>query len=1655
MKKKSNDKISIKILCLEDSSRDMEIIAELLRDAGIELTIDWAATEKKFVSFLRNNKYDIILSDFRLPAFDAFGALRITLQICPDVPFICVSGSIGEETAIDLIRQGAVDYVLKDRLVKLPTAIKRALDEVKEKESRRQAEEALCKSEERYRLLFNTSMDGVLLTSPTGEIFSANPAACKMFQRTEEELCALGRDCVVDKSDPRLEIGLEERARTGKFSGELILMRKDGSKFPAEITTAIFKDKDKQERSSMIIRDITDRKRSEAVLRDDEAKTRTILEAISTGILIIDPETHTIVDVNAVAIKLIGESKQKIVGSVCHEYICSAEKGKCPVTDIGQSIDNSERVLITKKGKKIPILKSVAQITIGGKKFLIENFTDITERKQAEEALHESERKIREAQEMAHLGYWSWNVKTGDVEWSEEVYKIFRLDPSNFTPHIDSILALSPWPGDHERDEELIRRAMENHEMGFYEQRFLRPDKSIGYYQSTFQGKYDNQGNLTFIIGTIQDITERKQAEEKIREKDIQFRKLSANVSDLIFQFTRRPDGTYCVPIASEGIKNIFGCSPEDVLDDFAPISRVIFPEDSARVISDIEYSAKHLTFFTCEFRVQIPGKAIQWIYSKSNPEKLPDGSITWYGFNADITERKAAESKLKESEEQYRTLVETMRDGVMQVDNNDIILFVNDSLCKTLGYKREELVGKVGYEVFIHEDDKKKVIQKNKFRTKGKSDNYEVRAIKKSGEIIWLNIGGAPVYNHQGSVIGSVGILTDITERKQTEEALRKSEERYRLISAVASDYTFSTKLGAKGELVLDWVAGAFERITGYGFEEYVARGGWRAALHPDDLVKDDLDMEKLSKNQPVITELRTITKNGDTVWVRIYAHPVWDTKQEKLVGIFGAVQDITERKRAENILRESEERYHSLFDRMMDGVYRSTHEGKFVDVNPAMVKMFGFKSKEDMLKVDIKKDLYFAPSERDSLFMDTGQERTEIFRMRHKDGSEIWVEDHGTYVHDEKGNVIFHEGILRDVTARLLTEEALDKERILLRTIIDALPDRIYVKDTHGKFILNNSAHMEALGVKSQEDTIGKTDYNFRPKEYADRYAVSDQQVLQTGNPMIGKEERSISAAHGTGWMLINKVPLRNSQGNIVGLVGNSSDITALKLAEENIRMLSRAMEQSPASIVITDLEGKIEYVNPKFTQLTGYTLAEALGQNPHILKSGEKPPGEYKEMWEIIKSGKEWRGEFHNKKKSGELYWESASISPITDTSGKATHYLAVKEDITEKKSLEAQLLRSQRIESIGTLAGGVAHDLNNVLAPILLSIDVLKRSMPDKKNQRMLETLETSALRGSAIVKQILGFARGVQGEHVLIQFRHIINEITNIIRETFPKSIIIKEDMPKNIWTIVGDPTNLHQLLLNLCVNARDAMPTGGTIYIRAENKVIDEHYTQMNREAIPGQYVLMSVEDSGCGMPPAIVDRIFEPFFTTKEVGKGTGLGLSTVHAIVKSHSGFINVYSEVGKGTTFRIYLPAAKEIGDVKEELKKSLNRFMGKGELILIVDDEFSIQQITKNTLEAYGYRTLTASDGTEAIAQFASKKDEIALVLTDMIMPIMDGQKTIQVLRKMNPALKIIASSGLASKDDIIVDKGLAVDAFLVKPYNAEKLLETIHSVLKKK
>lgn len=416
-------------------------------------------------------------------------------------------------------------------------------------------------------------------------------------------------------------------------------------------------------------------------------------------------------------------------------------------------------------------------------------------------------------------------------------------------------------------------------------------------------------------------------------------------------------------------------------------------------------------------------------------------------------------------------------------------------------------------------------------------------------------------------------------------------------------------------------------------------------------------------------------------------------------------------------------------------------------------------------------------------------------------------------------------------------------------------------------------------------------------------------------------------------------------------------------------------------------------------------------------------------------------------------GALKFVEERWQTFVDEHGQPIRAAGTCQDITERKRLEAHHLRAQRLESLGTLAGGIAHDLNNVLTPILASIDLLRGEADPESRELLLQNMETSALRGAAMVRQVLAFARGSEGAALSVSASAVIGDVAKILGETLPKDILLRTDVSANLKRFRGDPTQLHQVLMNLALNARDAMPQGGALTIRARNETLDDVYSGMHPEARPGEYVCITVADTGAGIAPALLERIFEPFFTTKPIGKGTGLGLSTVHSIVREHGGFVNAYSELGKGSRFTVYFPvdgAAIVPPEGNEAAPSRIPR--GRGELVLVVDDELAIREVVRRTLERYGYRVRVATNGADGVAAFVEARGEVQLVLSDMAMPLLDGPSMVRALRAIQPSIRIIGSSGLTAIDDSQGAKEIGVQRWVPKPYTAEELLTAIREEL---
>lgn len=601
--------------------------------------------------------------------------------------------------------------------------------------------------------------------------------------------------------------------------------------------------------------------------------------------------------------------------------------------------------------------------------------------------------------------------------------------------------------------------------------------------------------------------------------------------------------------------------------------------------------------------------------------------------------------------------------------------------------------------------------------------------------------------------------------------------------------------------------------------------------------------------------------------------------------------------------------EMFEALLDVIPDPILVKDSERRYVWGNRAKLKELGVRGVAEIVGKTAFD--FFEPAMADSFTADeehvlkTGQpiinRREEVIEP---DGTIHWHLTTRLPWRDNNGSILGLISVSRDITARVEAESKLQRERNLLRTLIDNLPDGIYAKDAQGKKIMANATDLEHLGCATEAEAIGKTDYDFFPKEIADHFVAAEQPVLKDGVALINHEEMIARADGLKRWQLTSKIPWRDAAGQIIGLVGIGRDIHDHKMAEIKIQeehnLLRALVDNLPACIYVKDIQGRKIMANPADLKNLGCQKeSEALGKTDFDFFPKEIAEAFFADDQAVLKEGKAViNREEKTVSKEGRTSWLLTSKIPWRDASGKIIGLIGIGRDITEKKNLEAQVAQAQRMESIGRLATGIAHDLNNILAPILISIEMLRQKLQDQEYLEMLAKAEASAHRGAEIIKQMLWFSRGLTGQRGPVNLQQLTSEIAQFTSESFGPSIHVEKKVATDLATVVGDYAQLHQVLMNLCTNAREAMPNGGTLTISANNATIEGN-----------RYVVLSVADTGIGFTPEAANRIFEPFFTTKSVGHG--LGLSTVHSIIKSHHGFIKTESQPGQGATFHVHLP------------------------------------------------------------------------------------------------------------------------------------------------
>jgi PAS domain S-box-containing protein len=841
--------------------------------------------------------------------------------------------------------------------------------------------------------------------------------------------------------------------------------------------------------------------------------------------------------------------------------------------------------------------------------------------------------------------------------------------------------------------------------------------------------------------------------------------------------------------------------------------------------------------------------------------------------------------------------------------------------------------------------------------------------------------------------------------------------------------------------------------------------------------------EQEIIRTGVPIIGKVeKEVWQDGrEDTWVLTTKMPFHD-KDGKIIGTFGISKDITSLKQIEHALTHERDLLRTLLDQSPDKIYFKDTQSRFIKAGKAHACMFKVTSPEELVgKTDFD---FFSEEHARPAFED----EQEIIRTGNpiigKVEKEVWQDGRGdTWVlttkmpfRDQEGKIIGTFGISKDITSLKQIEHALAYERDLFKMMMDQSPDAIYFKDLQSRFVRfsqskvkrsfaaelarHAAAHPDEnlpAHLASEEQfakyLVGKTDFDLFTEAHARPAFEDEQEIIRTGVPLVGKVEKEVWLDGQETWVFTSKMPFRNNDGQIVGTFGVSKDITAMKLAEERLRQLSQAVEQSPACVVVTDPAGNITYVNPKFTAITGYTFAEVLGKNSRILKSGETSAAAYTELWQTITAGQEWHGEFHNKKKNGELYWEAASISPIFDAAGKITSFLAVKEDITAHKSMEEKLFQAQKLETVGKLAGGIAHEFNSILTAIIGQSELLIADLPagDPLAKNATE-IRSAADRAASLTRQLLAYGRKQFLQPEALDLNRVLASMDGMLRQLMGGETVAVNLLPAaGLHLVKADAGQIEQVITNLAFNARDAMPNGGRLTLETANVTFDaESVGRDHPELKPGNYALLAITDTGTGMRPEIKARVFEPFFTTKGVGQGTGLGLSTCYGIIKQSGGHISVYSEPGRGTTFKIYLP---QIPAENQPPPPKSAALPGGTETILLVEDDASLCELAATLLRRLGYTVLTAANGVEALSLKQQRATgHIDLLFTDVVMPHMSGKELADRVQALFPHTKILFTSAYTENASLrqgVLDKGVA---FLQKPFTPTALAHKVRAVL---
>lgn len=1034
---------------------------------------------------------------------------------------------------------------------------------------------------------------------------------------------------------------------------------------------------------------------------------------------------------------------------------------------------------------------------------------------------------------------------------------------------------------------------------------------------------------------------------------------------------------------------------------------------------------------------------------------------------------------------------------------------------CKVLtGWDVEDFLGnrRLSWSEVIHPEDRDRLWHEVQGALSTRAIfQLTYRIQTQDGATRWVFERGHGLYNETGALLGLEGFITGVEEGHEGDVVTGESERRFRQILENIRLFAVSLDRHACVTFCNDHAL----EVIGWTRQEMLGKD-WFAKVSPPHLDCAEIFRRAIATGaMPSYHESEILTRGGQLRHIAWNIAAIRDP-EGKILAVNNIGEDITERVLARRALEESERRFRAVFELVNDAIFvQDAVTGAILDVNERMCALYGI-TREQALCCDIIQlssgEPPYSWAEVRHWWNKAASEGPQLFewRARRHDGQLFWVEVN--LCHARLGNEERMFASVRDISTRKETEHRarrLNRLYSVSSSINDAIvrlrePQELY--DSACQIAVEQGGFQMAwVGLLNEESrqivpvaqSGDHQDYlkNLRLSLLGDR----DQRgpgvrAFISGQPAVSNNiagdsnflYRQEATASGFRSCAVFPLLITGRSAGILAIYAGQTQFFdqeemqvlnslaenlsfaietaqrrkerehALAALAENQRMLSTLLSNLPgmAFRCRNDEHWTLEFVSEGCRVLTGYRPDELILSRVRSFNDIMHPEDRDEVRATIEKALREdrmYEAHYRLLTASGEEKWVWERGQEVSLSEGGIPLIEGFVTDITERKKLEAQFLRAQRMESIGTLAGGVAHDLNNIFAPILMSMELLRPVLPADEDQRLLDGVEQSASRGADLVKQILTFARGVEGKRLPLKAVDLIGEINRLVRDTFPKTLDLHLSVPPNLWLIHGDPTQLHQVLLNLAVNARDAMSGDGQLSIVARNETLGEVDVSGHPGAVPGAYLVFEVSDTGTGIPEHVRERMFEPFFTTKEQGKGTGLGLSTTHAIVRSHAGFIDVLSAMGVGTTFRVYLPADPD-GSLQTEVTGHSTIPPSRGETVLLIDDEAAVRMTTTRILTSAGYKVHAARNGVEAIGLFTQHGGQFHIVLTDMMMPNMDGPSAIKALQRLRPGLPVVAMTGLAADRRLAQATEAGVKHVLMKPFTRDALLRTLRQAL---